>query len=373
MKENCLIYNFAQHYRYGIFSLIDESNNFDMYFGDSFLDVKKINYSNLHNFSGELKNISIFSEIYYQKGAVSLFFKPYKQYLILGEYYCISTWIILILSYFTSKKVFFWSHGWYGDEGLLKKIVKTIFFKMSDGVFLYGNYAKDLMIKRGFNHSKLHVIYNSLNYKEQLDVRKKLKSSKIFNNYFNNTNHTLIFIGRLTKVKKLELLIDAQNELQKKGTNLNLVFVGTGTEEFKLKKLVAKYKLDKACWFYGPTYNEFEIGKLIFNADLCVSPGNVGLTAMHSLVYGTPVISNSDFSNQMPEFEAIIPNVTGDFFKKDSLNDLVSVIDKMLIQNENKALRLNCFKVIDKFYNPQYQYSLIKKIILKNEMDIKKN
>ncbi len=69
-------------------------------------------------------------------------------------------------------------------------------------------------------------------------------------------------------------------------------------------------------WLYGACYDEEIIGELIFNAQLCVSPGNVGLTAMHSLVYGTPVITHNNFSNQSPEFEAIIDGKTGSFSKK---------------------------------------------------------
>ena len=33
MNKNCLIYNYAQHYRFGIFSLLDKSGEYDMYFG----------------------------------------------------------------------------------------------------------------------------------------------------------------------------------------------------------------------------------------------------------------------------------------------------------------------------------------------------
>ena len=61
-------------------------------------------------------------------------------------------------------------------------------------------------------------------------------------------------------------------------------------------------------------YDENEIGDLIYNADLCVSPGNVGLTAIHTLTYGTPVLSHANFPNQMPEFEAIDKDFTSFLF-----------------------------------------------------------
>ena len=67
---------------------------------------------------------------------------------------------------------------------------------------------------------------------------------------------------------------------------------------------------------YGETFDEAEISKLLNHADLCVSPGNVGLTAMHALAYGVPVATHNDFKNQMPEFEAITPGKTGFSLRK---------------------------------------------------------
>ena len=41
----CLIYNFAQHYRSSIFRLIDQEYDCDYFFGDAYLNVKKMDYS----------------------------------------------------------------------------------------------------------------------------------------------------------------------------------------------------------------------------------------------------------------------------------------------------------------------------------------
>lgn len=81
----------------------------------------------------------------------------------------------------------------------------------------------------------------------------------------------------------------------------------------QLQQQVKSYNLANNIWFYGACYDEIKNAALIYNADLCVSPGNVGLTAMHSMVFGTPVITHNDFKWQMPEFEAIEPGKTGDF------------------------------------------------------------
>ena len=85
---------------------------------------------------------------------------------------------------------------------------------------------------------------------------------------------------------------------------------------------------------------------------------------MHSLVYGTPVITHNDFTDQMPEFEAIIPGKTGDFFIKDSIDDLSNSIGKWIGNMEKREdVRKSCYEIIDKFYNPTFQLQVIKNVI----------
>lgn len=362
INRTCLIYNYAQHYRTDVFSLLDKEFDIDFYFGDKMDDVKKMDYSLLENFKSELKNIKIFSAIYWQKGAVPILFKKYDKYIILGEYYCLSTWCLLLLSKFSNKKIYLWSHGWYGNENFIKKVIKKFFFNLSDGLFLYGDYAKKLMIKEGFREKNLHVINNSLNYDNQLLIRERLCPTSIYSNHFKNDYQVLIFIGRLTKVKKLDQLINACKGLLEKEIFVNLVFVGSGIEEERLKENAIS--INDNVWFYGACYEEEKIGELIYNATICISPGNVGLTAMHSLVYGTPVITHSDFSSQMPEFEAIKENVSGAFFIKDDETDLANKIQACLTKfGDREKARVDCYKIIDERYNPYFQLQVIKKVL----------
>jgi glycosyltransferase involved in cell wall biosynthesis len=169
----------------------------------------------------------------------------------------------------------------------------------------------------------------------------------------------------LTKIKRLNQIIEAQKILEEQGKNINLIFIGKGEEENTLKKLVNKLKLNHNVWFYGPCYDEIEIGELIYNADLCVSPGNVGLTAIHVLSYGTPVATHDDFYSQMPEFEVIEENITGFFFKKDSIKSIVKKIDDWLFctQHDREEVRESCYKVIDSKFNPNYQLKIMKSVI----------
>jgi len=364
-RVNCFIHNYAQHYRLGIFKKLETELDFDFYFGDKIQgNIEKLDYTELNNFKKELKNIVLFKPpIYFQTGAIPLVFKPYKNYLLLGEYFCLSTWIILIFGRILGKRIFFWTHGFYGNESFFLKKLKFLFYGLSSGVFLYGNYSKSLMIKDGFNPLKLHVIFNSLDYQNQLLIRNNLNYGSVFTKKFNNKRHNIIFIGRLTKIKKLNMLLESLWRLRKSQINVNLTIIGEGPEKDLLINLDKNYNLDT--WFYGASYNEDEIGNLIYNSDLCVSPGNVGLTAIHSLTFGTPVITHNKFELQMPEFEAIEKGITGDFFEFDSVDSLTDTIKRWLKYSEKNRdlIRNQCYLTIDSKFNPNYQVNVFSNVI----------
>lgn len=361
-KSLCVIYNFAQHYRSNIFKLMNDEFHCDFIFGNKYLDVKKMDYSTLDNVK-EVENRRLFGHWYFQKGIIHNLWK-YKQICFVGDVFCLSTWIMLFLAKFTHTKTFIWGHGWYGKESFWAATIKKIYMHLANGILLYGDYARNLMIKKGFKESHLHVIYNSLDYDNQLELRNKLKSTNIYKEYFGNTNYNLIFIGRLTQVKRLDILLETVKIINSGEINVNLTLIGDGQERNFLESKVDSLSLNNVVWFYGPCYDEKIIASLIYNADLCVSPGNVGLTAMHALSFGTPVITHNDFCWQMPEFEAIIEGKTGSFFKNGDIDDLaIKILNWLKFQKDNRDnIRLECFNVIDSKYNPHYQLNVMKKI-----------
>ena len=347
---------------------MDKELNCDFYFSDKAksANLKKMDYSKLNNFKKELKYYKIIGDFSWMKGALSLAFKPYKVYFLVGEPYCVSTWLFLLIAKILNKKTYLWSHGWYGRERFFKRLIKKTFFNLSNKVFLYGNYAKKLMIENGVSSNKLEVVYNSLDYSTQLEIRNGLTTSNIYNHYFKNDYPVLIYIGRIQKVKRLDLLIDAMVVLKNKGINTNLMLIGAfDNNEEEFFALINKNKLRNNVWTYGACYDEQKIGEFIFNANVCVSPGNVGLTAMHALVYGTPVITHDNFKNQMPEFEAIVPDLTGGFFFENDYVDLAVKIKSFLNLSPEKRefVRQKSYQKIDLFYNPYSQLEIFKKSI----------
>lgn len=360
----CVIYNFAQHYRAGIFKELGKSYECDFVFGKNTTDIKTMDYSMLNGSVREVRVIKV-GPLEYQCGVPSLAFKGYDAIIILIDPKGISCWLLLLFCRLFSKtKIYGWTHGWYGKETKWRSCVKKANYKLANGIFLYGNYAKDLMIEEGFNIDKLFVVHNSLDYEAQIKIRKILKPTNIYHDHFGNDFYNLFFIGRLTPVKNLDMLIDALAILINKGDNYNLTFVGQGSEMEKLKQLTVSKKIENHVWFYGECYDEKENAELIYNADLCVAPGNVGLTAMHSMVFGTPVLTHDNFPYQMPEFESIIEGKTGSFFH---YNDTESLADSVISWFKNhpnrEETRRLCYEEIDNNWTPEFQMKVFKSVI----------
>ena len=114
-------------------------------------------------------------------------------------------------------------------------------------------------------------------------------------------------------------------------------------------------------FFYGACYDESKLASFIFNSHCTVSPGNIGLTGIHSFTYGTPVITHNNFNNQMPEVESIVNGVNGFFFKEGNIGSLNETIKNIL--NSNADFRPMCREAIEKFYNPMYQIKILKEVI----------
>ena len=358
----CLIANLAPHYREEIYRLIDARLECDFVFGDTLNNgIRTFPPVGFRNDVTVLKNVQKGQVTLWQKGVFKELGKHYGLYIMSGDIRCFSTWLLLVSAWLMRRRVWLWAHGWSGRENLVQRLLKKLFFSMSEGVLLYGDYARNLMIDNGFAGDRLWVIHNSLAYSRQVEIRKNLKMTGIYSTRFGNDDPTLIFIGRLTASKRLDMILDAMSLLRERLVSCNFVLVGDGPESEVLKQRAHANGLEDRVWFYGACYDEVLNAELIGNATLCVSPGNIGLTAIHVMTYGTPALTHNNFRYQGPEFEAIQPGVTGDFYEYGSVKSLAVRIESWLIgkSGEREAVRQVCYDEIDRSWTPEFQLSVI--------------
>lgn len=315
-----------------------------------------------------VKNVWLGKVFLWQTGLIRLAVSArYDAIIYLGSMYFLSTWCSAIVARLFGKKVLMWSHGYLREEVGLRGFLRKTFYRLSDGMLLYGHRARRIMIGTGFPESRLFVIYNSLDYEKQKAVRESVSAESVQisrRRLFAYPEYpVLFFIGRLTHRKRLDMLLDAVRRLHVNHRPVNLLFIGGGPAESSLRLLASESGLPDWVHFHGPCYGEDELGRLIMSADICVSPGEVGLTAIHSMAYGKPVITHDDFSLQMPEFESIVPGETGGFFAHGDTASLAATIAIWTANRRFAAASTACISIVEQYYNPSVQARIINRAV----------
>ncbi len=365
-RRVAVVYHFFPHYRAGVMRALQRDESHDYLFVGDRTDPEgaiKACDSSQFNFLYAPCTI-LFGPLLWQRGILRLAWSCQVDAMIfLGNANFLSTWLAAALARMRGKRVLFWTHGWLSEERGTKAVFRTLFYRLADGLLLYGRRAKAIAARRGFSSSRLYVIFNSLDYEAQRAARAAMSDAqlmKIREDLFPNNPGApvLICTSRLTALRGLEHLIEAMRYLRDRDIRSNLLLVGEGPERRKLENLADR--LGVPVHFYGACYDEQRLAELIMAANVTVSPGVIGLTAIHSLAYGTPVITHGDADCQGPEWEAIVSGVTGDYFRRGDVEDLAQVLSRWCRRPwPDPVLRCRCIDIVDRFYNPQYQSSVI--------------
>lgn len=349
-----VIYTHFPHYRKGVFDALRASQKHDYHF---FYDPhgvdETIRSADVRQADTHIQTYS-FAGLMIQPGFARYCLSArFDAYIFLGNPYILSTWVYASLLRLRRGKVAFWTHGWLSPREGPKGAIRSLFYRLADVLLLYGSRAKEIGKSLGFPEDRMQVIYNSMNYNEQEAARRRQvgRPAEFSVPYF-------LCVSRLVADVQLELAIEAIATLvQVSKTGVKLVVVGDGPERERLRKLASEGQADVE--FLGPIYDEDRLAGLFMNSLAVVSPGKVGLLAMHSLAYGTPVITHNNFEMQMPESEAIDHLKTGYLFRYGDLDGLVEGMSKYLSKGIIEDDRKRLIGVIENSYTPEAQLELI--------------
>lgn len=303
--------------------------------------------------------LRLFSIFAWQKGTVRpTLCGDFDAYILEGDAYYLSTWLGAILARLRRRRVLFWSHGWTRMDRGTKSLVRRLFYRLADGLLLYGDRARSIGIQCGFPADRLYVMYNSLDFDDQqrcrADVRPEDVTALRRELFGPEPAPVVIATARLTERKRFDLLIRALGTVNRRGRRVDLLLIGDGPARQALETLAREQSVRVA--FAGACYEEADLARYFACACLTVMPGEVGLTCMHSLGYGVPVVTHSDASRQMPEFEAIVAGVTGDLFDPGDLDDLADKLERWTQYTAvPKTVREACLTRIETRYHARYQ------------------
>lgn len=308
-----------------------------------------------------LDNIWLGRNFLWQRGVLKLSLsREFDTIVFYGFRSFVSTWLAAAFARLTRKRVLIWAHGTYRNVSGPRRWYQVAFFRLGNGVLLFGNWARNIMIRWGFSPAQLYVVFNSLDYDRQRALRQELTApalETLRNRLFPNSQApVLVFVGRLVRRKRLDLLLEAARSLARRDKPVNVLIIGEGPETENLRVQAAQLGLTESLCFFGACHDESILAPLLSLADLCVCPAAMGLTAIHAMVYGTPVVTHDRPDLHGPEFEAIVPGVNGQFFHMGDAEDLARAIEEWLQRPVSRTdTAAACHWAVDACYNPHFQ------------------
>ena len=183
-----------------------------------------------------------------------------------------------------------------------------------------------LVEKKIFDKKKIFVLRDPV-----IDMKEFSLKKKESNNFVSPIKQKyLISIGRLTKQKNFELLINFFHKLSDRYSKFELVIIGEGEDELKLKNLSRKLNIDKKVHFLGYQKNIF---KYLKNAECFILTSlweDPGFVIVEAALSNIPIISSN-----CPNGPEEIIEKNGYLFQNDSLENLLKKFDEFLITNQD--------------------------------------
>ncbi|MCF8534865.1 MAG: glycosyltransferase [Candidatus Nanopelagicaceae bacterium] len=174
-----------------------------------------------------------------------------------------------------------------------------------------------------------------------------LRNDEFKKSLLKGSKYLMVHCGRLSPEKKPERSIQTLIELQERGFDVRLVYVGGGP---LLKKLRAQAK-GLPITFLGFVADRKRVAEILAAADFSMAPGPIEtfcLAALESLASGTPVIASE--SSAVGEFLLLESNSPVGQVAMDSGYDFANAVEKILRQIEtNPDLRRNCHEQAENF------------------------
>lgn len=213
-----------------------------------------------------------------------------------------------------------------GVEAFMWKLM-IIYYNKLDMVYVPSRATAEELVEKGLNRKKIVVYPRGIDI-QRFHPGKRNGFWQKFNNQ-NNSDIKLLYVGRVSKEKNLDVLVDAYQKIAALTPKTRLMVVGDGPYLEAMRSRLAGTN----CIFTGSLYGE-DLAQAFASSDVFVFPsstdtfGNVVLEAQSS---GLPVI----VSDQGGPQENLIADETGFIVRARDVKALVQAILHLVV-NPNK-------------------------------------
>ena len=224
--------------------------------------------------------------------------------------------------------VVLWGHGYSRWPSPPRDSLRNFCGHRADAVLLYTRTIADRLIRQnGFDPQRVFVAQNAL---DQAPIRtarehwlaRPQELAAFAAKRGLDPQRTLIFVSRLEAENRIGLLLEATARICAREPRARLVIVGDGPERAALQARAAELGLGARVLFAGKIYDEPALAPWMLSASLLCYPVNIGLSLLHAMGYGLPVVTGDDIAAQNPEIEALAHGTNGLLYRDGDIDHL---------------------------------------------------
>ena len=208
-----------------------------------------------------------------------------------------------------------------GSNGAARKVINITAAKSAKRIIAISNYVKKSIIANfKARPEKIEVVYNGVNV-SRFDERCLSVHDPV----------RLVFVGRLVKVKGVQVALEAIKICKENGYNLLFTIVGDGEYREQLEKTAKELEVDKYCSFVG---TRRDVPQILADSDIfvhsCIWEEGFGIGIIEAMAAGKICVCSN--SGAIPEI--ITDGVDGFLAEKGNPKALAEVIMKVIDNRE---------------------------------------
>ena len=249
-------------------------------------------------------------------------------------------WLLLKLS---GAKLIRWSCLGYKDptersiasptDRLMMWLKKKMFqWNYADAELAYSEFTAHYLHEHmNIPKERIFIAYNSIDTDELNTV---LETCRKMPAILPENNTRIIFVGRLTKSKRVDILLKAFQMVNKKLPDSEILIIGDGPERQRLERMARQFSIEKSGKFLGAIYDNVLKCKYMIASSVFVLPGLGGLAINEAMCFGLPVVCSIGDGT---EKQLVYDGVTGYLANYGDANDYAEKIYAIL---QDEELRL---------------------------------
>ncbi len=259
--------------------------------------------------------------------------------IICGSLRHLSLIPLIINAKLRSIKVVWWSHGRSIRPAPFFDKIRRSIMRLMDSVILYTEEEYKSYLKFGFNKNYIFYMNNTINENNILKNKKKWNQAKLkdfkVNKKLSKNAIIFLFCGRLRSNPDtlLHVGFKAFRELIMKNKQCYYIIIGAGPKLNYYKNLAKQLGIEKNVIFVGEEYSEHKLAPYFLISDFFLYPGYIGLSLIHSLWYGVPIITHDNELRHAPEYTVLKENYNSIKYRE---NDHSSLAKKLIMLSKDR-------------------------------------